>query len=125
MTTTQKELLEELAILLRHRDITKMIQEQELLEQREVAQKQWNEEQREKRREVVITDDAAPAPGHVFTRMSDDELRLAISRLKDESVKDGDTTRLRLAESVLNDRALERQRHLLRSGAESMTAFQR
>jgi hypothetical protein len=122
--TQQEELLEGLSVLMRHRDIAKMIQEQEIIEARAVAQQKWNEEQRQ-RREVVVTDDVPPAPGHVFTRMSDDELRLAISRLKDESVKDGDTTRLRLAESVLNDRALERQRQLLKSGAESMTAFQR
>jgi hypothetical protein len=124
-TATQKELLEDIALLLRHRDVVGMLNEQRMLEKRAEAQKTWLDEQREKRREVVITDDAAPAPGSIYLRMGEQDLLKAIASLKDEAVRTGDYTRVQIAESVLNERRLEKQRAMLKGGAESMTAFQR
>lgn len=127
MTTkqTQTELLEDLALLLRHRDVAHMLQEQRLIEVRSEAQRRWNEEQREKRREVVVTDDARPSEFSIYSKMSDQELILAIAKMKDAANQDGDFSKVRIMESLLNERRLEKQRQMLKSGAESMTAFQR
>jgi hypothetical protein len=102
-----------------------MLQEQRLIEVRSEAQRRWNEEQREKRREVVVTDDARPSEFSIYSKMSDQELILAIAKMKDAANQDGDFSKVRIMESLLNERRLEKQRQMLKSGAESMTAFQR
>jgi hypothetical protein len=122
-TATKTELLTQIETLLRHRDIARMIQEQELLDQRDAARAEAKE--MAKAMPVVISDDAAPAPGSIYLRMGEQDLLKAIASLKDEAVRTGDYTRVQVAESVLNERRLEKQRQMLKSGAESMTAFQR
>lgn len=117
MTTklTEDQMMD-LLTLLRHRDIVSMIDEVKRADARTESHRLWREQQAElKAREVVITDDAAPAPGSIYLKMGEQDLLKAISALKDDAVATGDYTRVQVAESVLNERRLERQREALKA----------